>query len=50
MAEREGFEPSVVLPLYTLSKRADYKQSVGFVRNIKGEKLNIGCASVSYVR
>ena len=23
MAEREGFEPSIVLPLYTLSKRAD---------------------------
>ena len=22
MAEREGFEPSIVLPLYTLSKRA----------------------------
>ncbi len=24
MAEREGFEPSVVLLLHTLSKRADY--------------------------
>ena len=23
LAEREGFEPSIVLPLYTLSKRAD---------------------------
>ena len=28
MVEREGFEPSIVLPLYTLSKRADSKQSV----------------------
>ena len=45
MAEREGFEPTVVLLLHTLFKRADQIQSVGFLKKIKREKLNTGCAS-----
>ena len=49
MAEREGFEPSIVLPLYTLSKRADLKQSLGFLGKIKREKENTGCLSESYL-
>ena len=32
MAEREGFEPSVVLLLHTLSKRADYLRVKGLQR------------------
>ena len=50
LLRREGFEPSIVLPLYTLSKRADYKQSIGSLGKIKSENLNTGCTSASYVR
>ena len=32
MAERGGFEPSIVLLLYTLSKRADYYGVKGLQR------------------
>ena len=38
MAEREGFEPSVVLLLHTLSKRADKKSLTG----LNKEYINFG--------
>ena len=36
LAEREGFEPSIVLLLYTLSKRAEKNQGEDFQ-----QKLNV---------
>ena len=42
-----GFEPSVVLLLHTLSKRANLKQSIEFLRKIKGEKLKTESTKVT---
>jgi len=37
LAEREGFEPSIVLLLYTLSKRAEKNKGEGFQQKVRIE-------------
>ena len=46
MAEREGFEPSIEFPLYTLSKRAPSTTRPSLHVNAAGEKRS-GCSEVA---